>query len=225
MNNFIMAHAEHIKDLQEAIKESTEEFIKYLKENKDFISQEVINFYYWNTDLELKILVDVLDLKQASQIAHMASKSYEVMIKCKECGQDAVINPTSRNNMHDIVNADYLWQCDNCKAISREEKRKNQEELSRVFSSERASEEEKWHQEIKRLKSLPYKQYLQTEHWQKIRRNALKRANNRCQLCNSGGLLNVHHRHYETKGEEKYTDVIVLCQGCHGKFHDKMPTI
>ena len=54
---------------------------------------------------------------------------------------------------------------------------------------------------IKNLKNLPYQEYLQTAHWQKIKVWALGFAKYRCMLCYSGGKLNVHHRTYERLGE------------------------
>jgi 5-methylcytosine-specific restriction endonuclease McrA len=68
---------------------------------------------------------------------------------------------------------------------------------------------------------LPYSEYLKTEHWQGVRQYALRRAGDRCQLCNSTERLEVHHRTYERKGIEDYRDVIALCHNCHAKFHDK----
>lgn len=76
---------------------------------------------------------------------------------------------------------------------------------------------------VMQLKRLPYQEYLQTEHWQQKRKFALNRANNRCMICYSNGLLNVHHRTYERIGEEMPSDVIALCEKCHGIFHDKLP--
>lgn len=72
---------------------------------------------------------------------------------------------------------------------------------------------------VQRLKQIPYKEYLQSPHWQRIRKIALKRAGYRCQVCNSSGKLEVHHRTYAHRGEEREGDVIVLCDGCHNLFH------
>lgn len=71
------------------------------------------------------------------------------------------------------------------------------------------------------LRALPYECYLLTTHWQQIRRNALRQAKDRCQLCNTGRRLHVHHRSYEHRGEEQQymEDVIVLCARCHAKHH------
>ncbi len=70
------------------------------------------------------------------------------------------------------------------------------------------------------LRSVPYKEYLQTEHWQIVRRDALKAAEYRCQVCNASTTLHVHHRTYERRGEELPADLIALCADCHKLFHD-----
>lgn len=77
-------------------------------------------------------------------------------------------------------------------------------------------------EQIKELKTMPYKEYLQTDHWKNVRKRALFRANYKCQLCGSKENLNVHHNTYENRGEEKDEDLVVLCENCHGKFHDKI---
>lgn len=75
---------------------------------------------------------------------------------------------------------------------------------------------------VDELKKMPYTDYLQTLHWGAIRKRALKRARQKCQLCNSeNAVLNVHHNNYERRGKERITDVIVLCQACHAKHHNK----
>lgn len=72
------------------------------------------------------------------------------------------------------------------------------------------------------LRSMPYRDYLQTSHWQGLRELALVHAQRRCQLCNSPWDLQVHHRTYESRGKEPLSDLIVLCADCHGRFHDKL---
>jgi len=74
------------------------------------------------------------------------------------------------------------------------------------------------------LATMPYGAYLQSAHWQSIRRDAQTRAKNRCQLCNSRKKpLHTHHNSYERRGYENPDDLIVLCANCHAKFHDKLP--
>jgi hypothetical protein len=69
------------------------------------------------------------------------------------------------------------------------------------------------------LRAMPYQEYLQTPEWQKKRVAALSRANHRCQVCNSRGPLDVHHRTYERRGSEDEHDLTVLCRRCHELFH------
>ncbi len=73
---------------------------------------------------------------------------------------------------------------------------------------------------IKELRLLPYKKYLLTEHWQKIREKILKRENYTCQKCRTkGGVLHVHHNTYEHRGYEYDEDLQVLCRTCHQEYH------
>jgi hypothetical protein len=75
--------------------------------------------------------------------------------------------------------------------------------------------------ETEHLRSLPYSAYLRSPHWTAVRREALNRAGNRCQICNRAELLQVHHRTYERVGAERPADVIVLCDVCHSNHHNK----
>lgn len=69
------------------------------------------------------------------------------------------------------------------------------------------------------LREMPYPEYLQTDHWQAKRAEALERAGNRCQVCNSASSLQIHHRTYERRGAELPEDLIALCSTCHATFH------
>ncbi len=75
-----------------------------------------------------------------------------------------------------------------------------------------------------RLRCMPYKEYLKSAHWQRVRATALEHATG-CQLCDSAKKLNVHHRYYHYRGleDEHPQCLIVLCRDCHAKFHDKLP--
>ena len=65
-----------------------------------------------------------------------------------------------------------------------------------------------------------YHLYLKSEKWYSIRQSALEGAGFTCQLCDSKDSLQVHHRRYENIGHEALSDLIVLCEQCHAKFHD-----
>jgi len=76
---------------------------------------------------------------------------------------------------------------------------------------------------LKKLKEMPYEDYLKTMHWKIIKYFITFRANYECQLCRtSKDIINVHHNTYNNRGEEKFEDLIVLCQKCHKKFHNKL---
>ena len=70
----------------------------------------------------------------------------------------------------------------------------------------------------------PYEEYLQTDYWKALRKEAKKRVGYRCQVCNRNDRpLHTHHRTYERLGRELPNDVTVLCDVCHSLFHDKLP--
>lgn len=79
----------------------------------------------------------------------------------------------------------------------------------------------------KTILKMDYYDFLQTPYWDGIRNYKLKKAKYCCQLCGGKGILNVHHKTYENHGREHLRmvadkDLIVLCEDCHKKFHDKL---
>ena len=73
-----------------------------------------------------------------------------------------------------------------------------------------------------------YHALLQTEPWQKRRRQILERDDNRCVRCGSKHHLNVHHRQYHRKSavssfvnpwEYKSNNLVTLCRSCHQLGH------
>jgi DNA-binding transcriptional regulator YhcF (GntR family) len=75
------------------------------------------------------------------------------------------------------------------------------------------------------IKKLLYKNFLQTFYWQIIKEKLKHNAHFKCKLCGSGGRLHIHHNTYQHHGYEidNFDDLIVLCNKCHSKFHDKIP--
>jgi 5-methylcytosine-specific restriction endonuclease McrA len=69
------------------------------------------------------------------------------------------------------------------------------------------------------LRRLPYRDYLRTAHWTRIRALALERAHFACALCPATAGLEVHHRCYARKGFEQPEDLVVLCWDCHRRHH------
>jgi len=113
---------------------------------------------------------------------------------CPCCGIGMKVEVESRSDLERLEHQHYADNpCDDCIALKRH---------------------------IEHLKQMPYKEYLKTDEWQITRQCFLEKADNKCQLCNTEKYLHVHHRTYENLGEEEDKDCIVLCRGCHAKFHD-----
>jgi hypothetical protein len=71
------------------------------------------------------------------------------------------------------------------------------------------------------IKKLTYQQFLGTAYWFAVASVAKARAGMRCQVCNQGKGISVHHRTYDTHGSEhnNMMDLVVLDELCHGMFH------
>jgi len=73
------------------------------------------------------------------------------------------------------------------------------------------------------LNYIDYKEYLKSDYRKKLSSECKQEAGNKCKLCNSTKRLNVHHRSYDNlrNREKEIKDLIVLCEDCHSKFHNK----
>lgn len=74
---------------------------------------------------------------------------------------------------------------------------------------------------------MEYHEYLKTEHWQEVKELKLQSVNYKCQVCNSGEELNVHHRSYTNLyNEQNYLeDLTVICKECHELYHERLKKI
>lgn len=134
----------------------------------------------------------------------------EIEVVCPRCGGAFYMEVSTRTEMNRVLGGSE--KCADCDAEI-EAEREAQTAIYRQQARARQAE-------IERLRTMPYAEYLQTDHWQDVRRRALKRSGFKCQLCNAGKTaLHVHHRTYKNRGQEENSDVIVLCANCHSKFH------
>ncbi len=76
---------------------------------------------------------------------------------------------------------------------------------------------------IVELRKMTYAEYRRTPEWKARRNRVLIRAGNRCELCNTSGLIDVHHRTYDRYADELLNDLIALCRSCHLRFHSSLP--
>jgi len=68
-----------------------------------------------------------------------------------------------------------------------------------------------------------YQEYLESTHWKVFRRIVLAFWDQHCSVCGSlqtSAALHIHHNSYDRIGEERLSDVVVLCPACHKLFHD-----
>ncbi len=78
--------------------------------------------------------------------------------------------------------------------------------------------------EINALRRMPYRDYLQTDHWQLLRNAVFKRYGKRCFDCGISHWwkhMEAHHLTYKNRGHENIEDLIPLCRDCHRKRHDR----
>jgi primosomal protein N'' len=81
---------------------------------------------------------------------------------------------------------------------------------------------ERIQKQVQKLKEMPYTDYLKTSHWLNLKKKAIKKAKNKCQKCSKSGVtLHVHHLTYERRGEEKMSDLLVVCKPCHEAIHGR----
>lgn len=70
---------------------------------------------------------------------------------------------------------------------------------------------------------MKYEEYIRTELWKNKRRERLIIDDNECQLCCSKEGLQIHHKHYNSLGNEDVKkDLLTLCQRCHDIATDKI---
>lgn len=69
-------------------------------------------------------------------------------------------------------------------------------------------------------RSIPYVDYLKSEHWIRKKKQALKFYHNECSVCKSREYLQVHHLNYDNLGYESMNDLTILCKECHKNHHE-----
>ena len=65
-----------------------------------------------------------------------------------------------------------------------------------------------------------YKQYLLSPEWKRLELKALKRADYRCEKCNSTKDLKCYHINFDNLYRETLEDLMVLCKNCKQIIND-----
>lgn len=183
---------------------------------------EEITRLYWDENARVDDIVDRFGFRTRRQVLeHVMPMGFEK--SCRECKTSFVVmfrNRTEVNCAHSHENRQFAsgWICDDC-LVANSERQAALIADSEMRQRMRArGEADQRHA----LKSMPYREYLQSDHWRKTREQAISKAGGRCQMCNRSDRLHVHHRTYVRRGEERMSDLLVLCETCHHEFHDRI---
>ena len=77
-----------------------------------------------------------------------------------------------------------------------------------------------WKDFIKKFAKYPQQQRLQSAEWIKLRKEVLKRQNNKCWFCNNKGTEVHHIEPYSISGNNKLENLMLLCKSCHLSLHN-----
>lgn len=189
--------------LEQELKEIEENYIKSLADYSLEHDQEFIDYFYWETNLKTTLLKDVMF--GYSNLYQLTSSGKVSDFICMDCNREFQYIRKSRSTEQPNI-------CHEC-----------YDKRSKLSNEKYEAFQKQKEQELFKLKTMPYKEYLKSGHWQNFRKRVLKHFDFCCQLCNKKQAeMHIHHRSYENKGEESYCDVILLCSECHAKFHDKL---
>lgn len=66
---------------------------------------------------------------------------------------------------------------------------------------------------------MSYYAYINGPVWKQRRASFLMRRGKKCEACGHTGIMEVHHRTYDRMGQERDSDLAVLCDPCHTVVH------
>lgn len=202
------ALTEYERSSRKQIKQDLDGIVMRLASLPEDERMEVAACLYWE--------YDQVGAKKVLEAAGLSIKdvSSSVRVVCRECGSK-FLRPVKSRSEYKFIKKFYDENghggtCPACdaKEIARIKAIRVEDQVAR-----------------QQLREMPYQDFLKTEFWDEVRKRKLKQSHYACQLCNTRqSRLNVHHRTYEHHGEEDMylNDLIVLCEVCHGKFHDKL---
>lgn len=96
------------------------------------------------------------------------------------------------------------------------------ERFAQWFTADRRREVEDEYQRLRQERKAVYNRFMASEDWQDIRTVMLDIYNHQCAKCGATEDLHVHHLTYERfGGDERTTDLQVLCKPCHEKAHGR----
>lgn len=192
---------------KETFRISLREFIK--EHQNDSGLAAFVGGIYW-ADQECSSIVSS-EWRSSSGERQFHASPVAIERSCVECRAIIPAIVTSWSALRQKPNDPY-FRCKEC-----------EESRSRQSNEEWAAKDERRRRELHELRTMPYSDYLRTNHWQELRLRKLRSAKGHCSLCHRTGIqLHVHHSTYERRGQEYLNDLIVLCSVCHSEFHQKL---
>jgi 5-methylcytosine-specific restriction endonuclease McrA len=165
---------------------------------------------YWTVDTDEIYAARVLDVHPSKITSIIGPTS--VWKICSECGCRIEFSVWSRQERDAKTEQEFVL-CPECS----EQIKEHSNSITGKAWAEFKKRGEAWE---KHVRSIPYSEYLKTDHWQELRKHKLRNAYFVCELCGaSDRILHVHHKTYESLGNEALGDLIVLCEDCHGRYH------
>ena len=207
----IRKHREEIDDCERHLDE-------LIWENRHLITPENVSSIYWSYE---KLAGAIKDAFKEVHGHYPEIKPTDLPADCCDCDFSGCVRGIKswakyrqeEKSAHRCPSCLAAWKHYEDQKRLTEAAKNSEDNVNRSIEKQKA---------INTLKRLSYREYLQSPHWKKVRHEALRHANYQCQLCSRKGgcILQVHHKHYKTLGEESYRDdLIVLCRPCHERHH------
>ncbi|MEM9214040.1 MAG: HNH endonuclease signature motif containing protein [Cyanobacteria bacterium P01_F01_bin.150] len=220
---------EQQEQLEENLKQIKGQIKNYWIDNLDITDEDerleiARNLYWHHPSINTPAIAGILGIPTC--MLYKVVGPANLRGKCICChANEFLIEVTSRANrsaLQSKLQSQTCWRdsktefmCPRCQEKQKAKEISEKEAMHKEWRRKDAEEQAK----RDRLRTMPYCEYLKTDHWQSIRQVALKRAGYACQVCNSKGILDVHHRTYERRGDEALSDLTVLCRQCHSTHH------
>ena len=202
-----------ITELKQRLRELPSEIADQVPSHDERVA--LARYLYWMLpDVPARAIADGV-LHSTEHRLRETIGSATVTVNCDRCG--CLIECRSRSHMQSILESaakGRTWFAEGYRVVCDPCVNEIQAERNREYQAQKAAR-------LRQLQTMRYSDYLKTPEWQARREEHLQSVGYRCQVCNTRNTtLNVHHRTYERRGQEHYTDLIVLCRTCHKTFHE-----
>ena len=187
----------HFKNRLESLEENFNAiFVAFQKDADQDEIKKLVHQLYWYYDMESKTISELTGFP-TKKIFKLAGPIFE-NATCSSCSKNFVFEMRSKNTK----------PAKTCKQCQYDNYHITRAKVLTHFMGTNMPQD--------------YDKYLHGKHWKSMRKKALTHADYQCQLCSSkDSVLEVHHNNYDSLGDEKLKDLLVLCRPCHRKFHTK----